>query len=295
MNELLKYISDLSVYFILILSLFNIAFVLLDDLHDNKKIKILIASISCIILIVTVLASIYESRKNEEHLKVASDTLLKADSLIENAKINNVLVNKNLELSKNLADTTSKISEKTLKIFDNLVEKNSYCYIDVNPFLYPAKYQKELVFCIKHVGDVALKNVAINIQNTTQSFYKGVIHNTMNEFRALNSATTKSFVFPVIYPKTERNINYRIESNWENDEASKLLEAFKNIKSENIDVENRIKEIVKGNFITLQIEIYTQNKIIGEIITIENYLNLETRKIQINVSSQGEELKKIEY
>ena len=288
---LLNTINEYSLLLIVILSTTNITFALFADIRDKKSFKIAVAGLSIFILLLSSAASIYESKKIEKHYFTAINTFINTDSLIDKAKRNSQLINDNLVLSKDLSDKTTEVSKNTLKIFDELTEKDSYCYIDVNPFLYPVRSQKEIVFCIKHVGNVALRNVTVIIENTSNSFLIRSLYRTGKELPFIENLTINSIELPVIYPNSEKTISYKLDTKLDIPmDTSKILESWNDH-----DHQSRLRKMIDGSYITLQIEIFTQNKNIVETIAIENYSDLKKRKILISVYSQGELLKEINY
>lgn len=295
-NILLEFISDYTIVLVFILSLLSSFFVIFNLKNEKqttrKKIEILIAILSIFILITTSLASYEENRKNEEHLSAAIETLLNTDSLIDKAERNNRMINDNLISSKDLSIKTNELSQNTLKIFDKLTDKDSYCYVDVNPFGYPVEYQQKIIFCIKHVGKFALENVSMTIQNTSKNFCLQHFYKTAREWAMIDNLTTTAKAFSIIYPGTEQIFDYDLDCNLEipNDSS-----AFNYVTGAGQMKTNMFKTLCNEDYVTLQIQIFTPNKIIREIIIIENYSNIGKRKIRITVSSGNEALKEIVY
>lgn len=288
---LLNAINDYSLVLILILSITNIVFALFGELREKKGFKITAASISILILLFAAIAAIFESKNVEKHYSTAINTLINTDNLIEKAQRNNQLINDNLLLSKDLSDKTSEVSTNTLKIFEKLTDKDSYCYIDVNPFWHPVKLQQKISFCIKHMGNYAISNVNITIQNTSKAFCLKTIYHTMKEWALIENLTTSNFQFPVVYSGTEMTFDYNLtpELKIPNDTA-----AF-NFVGENRKTENMFDKLCGDDYITLQANIFTPNKTLNEIIIVENYSNLKKRKISITVRDKGKILKQIDY
>lgn len=288
-------INNYSLFLIVILSIINITFALFSEIRDKKSFKIIAASLSILILLLSSMASIYESKNIEGHYSTAINTLINTDSLIDKAQRNNQLINDNLVLSKDLSDKTTKVSKNTLKIFNKLIDKDSYCYIDVDSFWHIVKHQqKKINFCIKHEGNYAINNVSVTIQNTSKAFCLNAIYRTIKEWLNINNLTTTSYQFPAVYPGTELTFDYNLNPELKIPNDSTAFNALYYIGEDGKRI-NMFDKFCGEDYITLQINVFTPNKKIDEIIIIENYSNLEKRKISITVRDKAKVLKNIEY
>lgn len=282
------FLSEYTIYIVTFLSFINIGFVLLDQIKERKKYKIGIALVSIIILLCTTITSFIDNSENKKHLSNAIQTLINTDSIINKAKENNKLLNTNLKLSYDLTSKASDISENTLKTFNEVTNKDSYCYIDVNSFWYPVKYSKKIIFCLKHQGNYTIENINITIKNNIsfclKHFYK--------DWAMVERMTTTSINELVCYPNTEKVL------------PEILLESKLSIPNDSTNFDyvddkgktkNEFKNFCNEDNITLQIEIFTPNKTISEIIIIKNYSDLNKRTIKETIMCKGKLLMEINY
>jgi hypothetical protein len=280
LNLFSKYAWLLSV----ILATVDAILLYLNKQDSNKNYGLPILIITILIIAISIFTTYSNNQEYKKLLLTSQTTLSNTTNIISEAKNLNNLLKENIELSQKLSNSTLDINDKTIEIFNNLTDKDSYCYIDVKTFMLPPlKDQKVLSFQLKHVGDYPLENVNMSIQDTKRAFCLKTF-NKANKWIEIDDLTTINKFFFIIHPNTTIPIEIPIDTSTLYPEGVNFVGG--------VDITT---DLCNKDKVSLVIDIWLTNKTITQVINIDNYTNPQERKISIKVMHKGKLLREINY